>query len=99
MFALFYLLCFILFLPHGSYSAEIASCFSSSLSLTQQYKQGVKKADDKTLWEAQELIAARCHPDDGEIITPLLCFAAYVPMQVSQKKCIHTKYKYSIWKE
>jgi hypothetical protein len=42
----------------------------------------VKKADDKTLWEAQELIAARCHPDDGEIITPLLCFAAYVPMQV-----------------
>eukprot|EP00615_Pteridomonas_danica_P002779 CAMPEP_0114359106 /NCGR_PEP_ID=MMETSP0101-20121206/22772_1 /TAXON_ID=38822 ORGANISM="Pteridomonas danica, Strain PT" /NCGR_SAMPLE_ID=MMETSP0101 /ASSEMBLY_ACC=CAM_ASM_000211 /LENGTH=284 /DNA_ID=CAMNT_0001502491 /DNA_START=88 /DNA_END=942 /DNA_ORIENTATION=- len=48
--------------------------------LIEDYKNG-RKASDQSLWDAQELLQARCHPDNGEIIQPLLCFAAYVPMQ------------------
>lgn len=49
--------------------------------LIEEYKKGARNASDQALWDAQELLQARCHPDNGEVISPLLCFAAYVPMQ------------------
>ena len=50
-------------------------------ALLQRHDAGASSASDAELWAAQELCAARVHPDTRENILLPLCFAAYAPMQ------------------
>ena len=50
-------------------------------ALLQRHDAGASDASDAELWAAQELCAARVHPDTRENILLPLCFAAYAPMQ------------------
>ncbi|KAH8072080.1 ion transmembrane transporter [Aureococcus anophagefferens] len=50
-------------------------------ALLRRHDAGASNASDAELWAAQELCAARVHPDTGENILLPLCYAAYAPMQ------------------
>lgn len=56
---------------------------AAAKKLLEDFDKGVLPDTTKIedLWQARELIECRCHPDTGEQIPRLLCFAAYAPMQ------------------
>lgn len=55
----------------------------ASLQLLKQYRDGTLPPGitDEQLWTAKEVKECLTHPDTGERIPRLLCFAAYTPMQ------------------
>eukprot|EP00301_Raphidiophrys_heterophryoidea_P016088 c252_g1_i1.p1 GENE.c252_g1_i1~~c252_g1_i1.p1 ORF type:complete len:329 (+),score=79.50 c252_g1_i1:64-1050(+) len=55
-----------------------------AVALVQAYKEGKqlpKDVGDLELWRAKEIAQCLTHPDDGQKIFRLFCFAAYTPMQ------------------
>lgn len=56
---------------------------AAAKKLLEDFDKGTLPDDTKIeeLWQARELIECRCHPDTGEQLPKLLCFAAYAPMQ------------------